>query len=491
MVYMFPEQILSLIIMLLSLAMSCSMSLMVPSPKRYMELKYNEMHKEILNRQVDKSFDEIRILVKGYWVMAKTASPQFVLARSLVSSTSALLCILTVLLFSYLFQIVVRFHLSGSDLIIYCEYSDYSWSIRSILLCQFLGMIVGSIGPISRWFIAWTIKVTETEPTSFRDELKVDKYWTSKLVEWRETPLPFRIRNRICKKLLYDVVRFFLNICIGAQILIVLAGKLVVFLSVVFWRVCFFRFCKNLREGGTESSRDVDFRQYVILLEGEPQLPDKMVKGICKKADSMIREGEKTQLKSLIRLLGKSPNFSGVRRFDSNQVQSLHSQEPPNCWSLPIATLTTISLALTNTTDEEANQLLAGVTEGLSIVKLIKKAVDRNGELESIIKAADAVWIGVEIYRKWDDIDLDSTNVRGATHIETLQNLFDAAKKIVTDFMAQPGSVLMQNPLNWPARVIAANSMYRIARTFLGRMTNGEHQSDVDLFESISITCSK
>ncbi|XP_047945338.1 uncharacterized protein LOC125191943 [Salvia hispanica] len=485
--YMFPQQISSLVIMLLTLAMACCMSLMVPSAKIYTELKYNEMHKLVVNRQVNESIDEVEILVKGYWVMAETACPQFVLARSPISSTSALLCSLTVLLLSFQFLVVLHPKLFSSELIIYCDKSsNYGVSICSIMIFQLIGVIVGSISPISRWFTAWTIRVAETEQKSFRDELKVDKYWTSKLVEWRETPLPFRISNPICRKLHYDVVRFFLNICIVAQILIVSSGKLVLFLSVFLWRASFFHFCKK---GGTESSRDVDFSQYVILLEGESQLPDKMVMRICKMADRMIRVGKRYRPKSLIRLVRKSTNFSGVVQFDNNQeVPSLCSQEPPNCWSLPIVTLTTIALALTNTTNDEANQLLASVTQGLSIVKLIEKTLDKNGELESIMKAADAVWIGVEVYKKWDDKDLESMSVRGATHKETLQNLSDVAKQIVTEFTAQPGDVLMHDPLNWPSIVIAANSMYRIAQSILVRVKNGEHQSDDELFGSISIT---
>ncbi|XP_047945219.1 uncharacterized protein LOC125191836 [Salvia hispanica] len=403
--YMLPQQILSLAIMLLSLAMSCSMSLMVPSAKRYIELKYNEKHRLVLTRQVNEcrqvneSIDEVEMLVKGYWVMAETASLQFVLYAN-----------------------------------------NYSSSLSDIVLYQFIGVIVGSIGPLSRWFTAWTIKVTETEQKSFRDEIKI---------------------------------------------LLVSAGKVVLLLSVIFWREGCFRFCKNLREGGTESSRDGDFSQYVILLEGESQLPDKMVKRICRMADRMIRDGEKHQPKSLIRLVRKSTNFSGVVQFDNNQeVPSLCSQEPPNCWSLPLVTLTIIALALTNTRDDEANQLLASVTEGLSIVKLIEKTLDKNGELESIIKAVDAIWIGVEVYKKWDGKDLDSMSVRGATHKETLQNLSDVAKQIVTKFVAQP----MHDPLKWPSRVIAANSMYRITQSILVRVENGEHQSDDELFGSISIT---
>ncbi|KAG6390883.1 hypothetical protein SASPL_148628 [Salvia splendens] len=363
------------------------MSLMLPTAKRYLELKYNEMHKLVSNRQVDGSIDEV-----GEKVLA----------------------------------------------------------------------------PISRCFTALTIKVAETEQKSFIDELKVDKYWTSKLVEWRDTSLPFRVPNRLCKKLFCDVLRFVLNFCIVFQILFVLAGKLLLFLFAIYARGFYSVFCKNSRVGGPQGSRDgaqLDFSQYALLLEGEPQLPGYIVKNICNEVDRLIKKGEENQSTNLIRLLKASSNFNGVGLFDSNQVPSLHSQEPPNCWALPIVTLTTITVALTNIADDKANQLLASVREGLSIV-------------------------GVEVYRKWDYKDLDSTSFRGATHRETLRNLSIVAEKIVTEFMAQTRDVLMQNPLNWPVRVIAANSMYRIAQTILLWMPNGEHQSDDELLEGISITIS-
>ncbi|XP_047945318.1 uncharacterized protein LOC125191922 [Salvia hispanica] len=386
----------------------------------------------------------------------------------------------------------------------YCAHntSNYSWSIDWIELIQTFGVIVGVVACGCRVINDGPFKAARAS-TSFRDAFKLNKHWTLKLVEWRDTPLPFRVQNRVCKKLLYDIVRFVLNFCIGVQILFVSAAKPAQILSVSHEKLCqvlrakfgsttLFRFCKKIfRVGGSETSRyaaQVDFKQYVLLLEGEPKLPYIMLKSICMEADRLIQQGKNKQPTNLIRLLRKSANFNGVERFDSNQVPSLHSHEPPNCWSLPVVTLMTILVALTDIADDEANQLLASVAEGLSIVKLIEKTLDRNAELESIVKAADVVWIGVEVYRKWNDKDLDSTSVRGATLMETLQNLSNIAEKIVTEFMAQTRDVLMQDPLNWPARVIAANSMYRIVQMIMVRMTNGEHQSDAELFESVSIT---
>ncbi|XP_042038620.1 uncharacterized protein LOC121784530 isoform X2 [Salvia splendens] len=171
-------------------------------------------------------------------------------------------------------------------------------------------------------------------------------YWTLKLVEWRGRSLPFLVQNRLCKRLLRDTPRSVLNFCIGVQILFVSASKLVVFLSARFVIVvssCFYK-----------SKRPV----LVPLLEGEPQLHSKILKNICNEADKLIRVGQKKQPKNLIQLLEKSSNLNGVGRFDSKQVPSLHSQEPPNCWSLPVVTLTAISLALIDVSGENAKQLV-------------------------------------------------------------------------------------------------------------------------------------
>lgn len=233
------------------------------------------------------------------------------------------------------------------------------------------------------------------------------------------------------------------------------------------------------------SARGSDFRSYALQLEGEPRLPDKVLEKICNEVDMLIRIGESKQPKNLIRLLKKSASFDGVGKFDSNVVPSLHSEEPPNCWSLPLVTLAVISTALAKTGDGKASQLLACVGEGLSFDKLIEKTLDRNGELESIRKAADVVWIGVEVYRKWYYKDLESTSLRGTT----VKNLSDIAEKIVTDFTTQTKDILMQNPLNWPLSVIAANSMYRITRTIMQGMKDANYKVD-ELLESLSIMIS-
>ncbi|XP_047939800.1 uncharacterized protein LOC125187288 isoform X2 [Salvia hispanica] len=449
--FVLPQQVTSSVIMLLFLVTLCCMSLMVPGAKRYIGLKYDEMQELVSNRQVEWgrfSSVEVENMVKGYWVMAQTSCPQFVLARSAVSSISGLMCLLTALVLvearfgknslETLGARLVEDSLDTNNDVVFLA-SNYDWSVGWILNIQSVGVAIGSIAPLLRWFAASWFKISETERRSFRDELKVDKYWTWRLVEWRDRSLPFQVQNRVCRKLLRDAV---------------------------------------------------DFRQYVILLEGEPQLPYKILNNICNEADRLIQVGEKRRPENLIQLLKKSLSFDGVGRFDSSEIPSLHSQEPPNCWSLPVVTLTAISVALLSIDDENASQLLVCISEGLPIVKLIEETLDITGEFESIRKAAVVVWDGVELYKKWDGTDLKSTRLRGATHKETLQKLSNIAEKTVRKFVTKTRDILMQNPLNWPARIIAANSMYRITQTILLGMGDGENQGGDELFESISITIS-
>ncbi|XP_047941835.1 uncharacterized protein LOC125188820 [Salvia hispanica] len=451
------QHVISAVIMLIFLAMLCSVSLLVPGAKRYIGLKYNEMHKSVSKRQVEWgrfSSDELENMVKGYWVMTQTSSPQFVLARSAISSISGLLCLFTGVSTIPLPFVLARFPIKGFTLddngtknstiiSLVFHVSDYGWSVDCISVIQITGVAMGTIAPLLRWLAASWFKICEIERKSFRDEVKVDKYWTWRLVEWRDGSLPFQVQNRVCKKLLRDAVRFLLNFCIGVQILLVSAAKLVLFLSARFGSAVFLCFCKNKRPvlvGGSEfgEGAQLDFRQYVILLEGEPQLPSKILKNICSEADKLIKVGEKKQPKNLIQLLKMSSNFKGVGRFDCIQVPSLHSQELPNCWSLPVVTLTAISVSLLNI-DEKANQLLVCISEVLPIVKLIEETLDRTGELESIRKATDMVWEKVDLYRKWDDADLNSMRVRGATHKETLQNLSNIAEKDCSNNLGKIG----------------------------------------------------
>ncbi|XP_057804504.1 uncharacterized protein LOC131019901 [Salvia miltiorrhiza] len=489
------EEIISIFLMLFLLVALFSLALMVPSAKRYLEAEYNEMQKMVSSKPIEwgeYTIDELRIAVKRYWVMSETGSLQFVLARAAISVTASLICPLLILT---LIEAHVRLHLTHDEPS--WTYTNYAWSMNWILYSQCVGVAFGAVAPVFRWMFAARFKLSELGQKRARDELYVETYWTSKLVEWRETSLPLQIHNFKCRKLVHDAKGLVLNICIRIQILFVLASKLILLTSCKFGTavlLCFYRLKRHDSRaaddtGGCET--ELDFSRYVLLLEGEVELPKKVLNNILGELDILIQIGEQKKPKSLIELLMKSRNFQGVREFDSNQVPSLHSLEPPNCWSLPVVTLTSIAIALPNVTHHKVNKLLRGIREGLSLVGLIENTLNRNREPKSIRNAANRVWVGIELYGKWENKQLKTANLKVATGKEMLEKLSETAKKTVVDFMASTEDFLMQNPVNWPAKVTAANSMYRVSQTILLGHKEGRNQTNEALFERLSVIISE
>ncbi|KAG8378855.1 hypothetical protein BUALT_Bualt07G0028100 [Buddleja alternifolia] len=176
----------------------------------------------------------------------------------------------------------------------------------------------------------------------------------------------------------------------------------------------------------------------------------------------------------------------GLREVGRNQVPSLHSQEPLKCWSLPLVTLTSIAIALPNIPKHNVNLLLQSVDEGLFYVKLIEKSLDKKGNLAKSRNAADVIWVGVELYRKWQDKDLHETSLKGRNSKVTLKELSNKAEGMIVDFKRDVKDFVMENPLNWPVKVIAANSMYRICERLLRAHEGDSLTTDEGLFEQLS-----
>ncbi|KAL7098491.1 hypothetical protein ACP275_09G020900 [Erythranthe tilingii] len=490
------EEVGSTLAMLLLLLILCSSAVMVPTAKRYIDLACREMRRRVIvsnNKKVEWgefSVGELRVAVRRYWVMAETGSSQFVIARSVGSVFSGLVCLLMGLT---LLEAHIRMPLVYDNFV--RTHSSYKWSVNWILVVQAIGVALGTIAPLMRWFIAARFKSLEMGRKSFKDEFKVESYWTQILVDWRESPVPLQIGSHKFKKLLHDVKGLLLNFCIGVQIAIVLASKLVLLLSATFLNGLLFiknrKACCCFKESRTGTG-SLDYSSYVLLLEGESKLPRKTLTNICNEADKLIQIGRKKQSKNLVELVKKSVNFNGVREFDSDEVPILqYHQEPPNCWSLPVVTLTSIAISLPNVSDRKRNFLLSSASRGLYFVKLVEKSLDRNGDSAIIRHAVDVVWVGVELSKKWQDKDLQSASLGGGSHKETLQNLSDTAEKIVIDFTTETKDpLMMQNPLNWPAKVIAARSMYRITQTIMLAHKDNHSLTNEELFERLSVMIS-
>lgn len=168
-----------------------------------------------------------------------------------------------------------------------------------------------------------------------------------------------------------------------------LGSKVCQFISVyiVHWILVFSEFCKIKKlnpsnrissdsRSELRSSPKMDLSHFVLHLKGEGELVDLMMTNNFDVTDHWLQRGKKKQPKYLIEMLEKSTvaeGFKGVKEFDYNLVLSLECDEPPNCWTLPVVTLTTIAVALPNFSSSLIKQLICSVHGGLLNVKLNRR----------------------------------------------------------------------------------------------------------------------
>lgn len=498
----------STIFLLLLLTTIVSLALTAPSIKRSLELKYEEKHRATL-KEAGPARDYQREDMMKYLVMAETSSPQFVMARSVVCSSAAstflfaaIIYAVVILTEAYIIQQYPQKNEKGE--------SPYGYFTAWILYVQCLGVVVGAIAPAFRWLVGVRFKCGKKN--RFQMEFKIEDYWNETLVEWRDSFTGLQIQENLCRKYLHDAKWFILTFFIAIQFLVVLLSKILLLLFALIMTP-FFTCAKELKEPGHESDDDDDDRywilsRYVLRLEGEGELPRSVLKNICSQAEQLIQRGREMQPLNVYNLLLKFANFNGVGQFDSNQYTGLHPQEPPNCWTLPVVTLTSIAIALPNVDKNRVKQLLSSVSEGLSLAKIVEKTLVKDDELVNIKKAADICWAGVVLYKQWLEIDL--SKMSGNDHLlqklkrwldmdvnraslecknsrEVLEQLSIKAQEIIAKFKNEEKDETMKNPLNWPARVVAANSMYRISRTILFSSEEEKEVSDEVLFERLSV----
>ncbi|GFZ01174.1 hypothetical protein Acr_14g0008090 [Actinidia rufa] len=377
-------------------------ALTVPITKKYLDkIASDEEPKEVGRLTVE----ELKEDIIEYWMMAETGSPQFVIARSMTSAASGGICFLTalilaitwikLLLFGYPNRLY--FDYNGQMIEFVSDQSDYKWSSALIVVIQSLGVGIGTISPVCRWLYAVKFKFSGSEggSKSHEDKFKVEYYWIEKLI------------------------------------VIVVVSKSVhlftVFLARKFLSCC--RYCegckKKFKANDPEDQRGskLDLRRFVLHLEGEEELPLQMMKNNSDATDNLIQMGKKKQPKYFTELLKNFTGIKGIAAFDSDHVPALFSEEPPNCWALPVVTLTTIAIALPNIENHMVHQL--------------------------------AIW--------WLDKDLQKISLEGKSSKENLERLSDMAKNIVT-----------------------ANSMYRITKTILLELESSSDQTDEDLFAQLS-----
>ncbi|KAJ9559313.1 hypothetical protein OSB04_013927 [Centaurea solstitialis] len=462
-------------------------ALTVPTSRRILEHQYKELHRSVLNRP-DINFFSMELVnhVKKYWMMSETGNPQFVLACSPICSASGLICKVFVALSIY--QLVkqideISYFADGK--------SDYKWSINVILTMQSMGTIVGSIAPIFRCITTATYFNLSTEWTiNHLNMFSVEKHWTQRLQRWKRSKVRSHIPGRHCKRVFHDLKSMILNLCIALQITIVVLCKTICLiprsLMILLSSCCYF--CNSLfkrfkASNSNNRSGIEEYTCYVLQIEEEAKLSNRMLRNILRSITKLVHESEKEHPRNLLKFLEKSTGFNGVVEFDNDQVPPLDPEETHNCWSLVVTTLAAIALALPNIANGHVKSLLASLGEGLQFVRHIEETLNANADLEKPRRTARRIWTEVEVFSSWLQIDLQEKARKRKTSKEILQWLGDEAVKIVIKFKRSKKRRLDDSLYKF----IAASSMYRISQTILLRCNEQENwPTDKELFEWIS-----
>ncbi|KAJ0811991.1 hypothetical protein HanPSC8_Chr17g0756911 [Helianthus annuus] len=459
---------------LLLLIMMVSSSLKVPSFKEILEYKYQAINKISLTTDQSHMFtvEKLRQHVRRYWVMAETGSPQFGMASNPLSTASGVVCVVVfVLNFLMVFKFLFGFY--GLERLLYVAMnlyaSPYKWSTLAILLTQSIGVVVGTTAPISRCFSVFSFKLCTKWNRNDFIFFKVEKYWTQKLQEWKQSPVLFLSSCQRSTSLIYNSKYIILSLGIGFQKVIVIlckAIRLIVIVALIFLAICYYH-CKAIRRytqpsaSRTNDAADEDLSRYVVLIENEIDLAEKTLKGISKSMNACISKVEKEKNNHLLELLEKSTGFEGVEIFDTDHIQPLLPVEPVNSWSLPIVTLTCVAVALLS---DGVESLLTSVGEGLAFTHLVEESLNTANEYVNIRKTTLILWHEVENKCKWLDTPLAKSVFKEKTAIEVVRWFSDKGKEIVTEISTKGD--LVDNP---PKTLVVANSMYRITQTILLR----------------------
>ncbi|KAG9452352.1 hypothetical protein H6P81_005256 [Aristolochia fimbriata] len=489
-----PEHAIILFFMLVLLVILSSSALTISTTKQLLEKQYNKKY-DLVRGESDEgenfTVTELRENVNKYWMMAHTCSPQYVLGRSALCCASGAFCLLSALV---LVEAVLRAQLSGR--MGFCDgNSDYEWSTMLIFASQVIAIAVGTIVPASRWFSSMSFSGSRAQGRHNQTDLRVEKYWVQRLVEWKESPLPFQITSRRFRRMAYSLRSQILNLCIQIQKAVVITSKLIRLastLSMFLVSKFIFKTCKRLLlkdrlRTMSMSSSNLSIGDFVLHLEGEEGLVHLIMKKGYEATKQWVNLGRKHQPTHLLELLQKctaSQGFRGIGEFDSEHVQSIVSEEPSNCWSLPLVTLVSIAVSLPGTDPDTIDRLLKGVYEGLRYVKLIEKNLDTKG-LTNMRDAAHIFWQGVDLHDQWFDYDLHKSRLEEQNPKEVLEKLAAISKKCVLEFMTKGGCE--QNPLEWPVKALAANSMYRISQTTLMKHKNRTEKVE-ELFQWLCTT---
>ncbi|CAA2987689.1 Hypothetical predicted protein [Olea europaea subsp. europaea] len=489
-----------------------SSALTVSASKRYLEQKYSTIQGRILGEELQGNqifdFEKLKLRLKKYWVMARTGSPQFLMARS---DACYILGLISNVFLTLLLIETSIYPLGWEDS------SDYKWSVKFIFVNQVLAVSLCFLSSSIRFLNALILNIRHVRRfVASVISFDMQTYGIQILVNRKKRPPPSQVRDQKLRKIIHVIRNLLLNICIGGQVGIVVMNKLLVIMSILLTILFFvinfpfvliflspliillFKRLKkkilgeyedsvNPNETTQELSFEQDLRNFVVFVEGEA-IQDIYLKFIHTSINSFITMGANNHPRHLIELLENSTSLMGVLNFESDQVPSILGKEPPNCWTLTIVILTSIMIALPNIEQQKKNKWLRSVIEGFKYARLVEESLDEEKKLVSSRDAADFVWAGAELKHKWLDIDLQKVARLSNSYMETLQTLAHKSEETLKEFTNKMERNTPESLVNLSEDVVVANLMYKISRTLLLNCAESSHsQSDAHVFDKLSI----
>ncbi|KAJ0864900.1 hypothetical protein HanRHA438_Chr12g0534821 [Helianthus annuus] len=438
--------------------------------------------------------EKLQQLVSNYWIMAGSGSPQFIMACSATTTASGVICALTTILHAF----TVSWSISS---LLEMDYgSAYKWSTLLILIVQFVGIVLGTIAPLSRCFATLSFKVSIQSIRNHIKVFKVEKYWTHKLYDWKYGIIPFPFHS--CKRELKVIIKYLkgliLMFSIKIQEGVVVLCKIIALIPFclmicVLYSLRFLKWSlQAIFRSREKKTQNLEQRKYVLQLEDENELADRTLEGLLKTFNRLIQKSEKKQPKSLMTLIleNSTEGFQGVKIFhrDGPHVQrSLSKVEYRDCWSLPVVTLTTIAVTLPNIDKVKVKSLLKSVREGLQYVTLVEETLNATDDhYKSIQKASKVLWEEVDFRHKWLGIKLkdivcqvNKTAYQVDTTPQNVQLFFEKAKNMINEGV---GSTDIEGPDGYSEHIsICAYSMFRITETIID-----DTESHKKLFDELS-----
>ncbi|KAJ0881631.1 hypothetical protein HanRHA438_Chr10g0476311 [Helianthus annuus] len=457
----------------------CS-SLAILRSKQILDSKYQSGH-ERASKHIQPfpgeivTVEKLQNHVRKHWMMVESGSClHFITACFHTTSASGVICLLVTILHTYTMSGTIKAMLAK-------DYdSDYGWSMLVILIVQSIGVLIGTIVPLSRCFATLEFK------TSFSIHFKVFKvehHWTRKLNDWRQASIRLPFHSRRLNVVIETSKRLIIYICIQLQVGVVVLCKIIALIPIVFV-ICFHylkavfsslrRYDKNL------GPLNLGILPYILYFENGMRVGKRTMEAFSKSVNALIQKGAKGQPNDLIKLIeGKSTfGFHGVARFDQTYNIPSWSPEVPfhaACWRLPVVTLTAIAVSLPEIEKEEVDCLLECVREGLLYVTLVEKNLNFMYDSQ---QAAETLWREIST-NKWLGKELQNPAFQKST-----------AGQIVKWFRDNATHYLEGGIWNRDMhRLICGNSMYRITETILCTYnTNIDDAtlSQKELFDSLS-----